>query len=76
MVRGVTDSDKRRLIERALTEAKVAGLLAVVEAARSQGKAWTAIARDVTDRTGVQVSHETLRLWFPGWAADSEPVDQ
>lgn len=36
----------------------------LVRAARQDGKPWRAIARDLRAR-GADVSHETLRSWFP-----------
>lgn len=31
---------------------------------RSAGWSWREIAQDLTERTGIQVSHEALRGWF------------
>ena len=60
----MTNSDKRQLIERALRDKGIAGLWAVVATGRRQGHTWRTIAGDITERTGVTVSHETLRDWF------------
>lgn len=38
-----------------------------VRSRRSEGRSWRLIARDLLDATNreVDVSHETLRTWFP-----------
>lgn len=37
----------------------------LVLARRAEGVSWRLIARDVYDATGVDVTHESLRSWFP-----------
>ena len=41
------------------------GLAFFVGARRGAGKSWRAIAAEVREATGIAVSHESLRLWFP-----------
>lgn len=48
-----------RLIERQL-----GGSLADYVSARRPAQSWRAIASELGDRIGVEVSHESLRLWF------------
>lgn len=31
---------------------------------RSAGRSWREISQDISQRTGIDVSHEALRLWF------------
>lgn len=42
-----------------------------VRAKRSQGHSWRSVASELNKATGgsVQVSYETLRIWFPDGAA-------
>jgi hypothetical protein len=51
------------LIERDL-EAKGLGTLADFVAQRRATKSWTAIARELSQATGREVSREALRRWF------------
>lgn len=37
----------------------------MVRTRRAKGVGWREIARDVSERTGVNISHETLRQWYP-----------
>lgn len=39
-------------------------LAELVNHERSAGRSWPKIAREVERRTEVEISHETLRLWF------------
>ena len=48
-----------RLIETKLGQP----LVEYVRASRSIGQGWRAIATEIEQRTGVEVSHETLRFW-------------
>jgi len=32
---------------------------------RSRGRSWRRIARDIEDATGIEVTYETVRSWFP-----------
>lgn len=50
------------LIEHQLKGKSLRGL---VFAARRNGRSWQSIADEVRDLTGVIVSRETLRNWFP-----------
>ncbi len=52
---------------KSLIEAHLKGrsLDALVATHRRQGNSWQAIADDVHDRTGVIISRETLRIWYP-----------
>jgi hypothetical protein len=48
-----------------LVESKLGGgTLADYVAARRATTSWRAMAADLSQRTGLTVSHETLRLWF------------
>jgi len=40
-----------------------------VRSRRSQGVPWRRVALDVYDATGLAVTHESLRSWFPDEAA-------
>lgn len=49
-------------------------LTAYVAGRRARGRSWRLIARDIFQATGQDVTHETVRSWFPddiGRAADS-----
>lgn len=52
----------RHLIEMQLKGRSLPGL---VGTARREGRSWQSIADEVRDLTGVIVSRETLRKWFP-----------
>jgi hypothetical protein len=52
-----------RLVERQLSES-----LADYVSARRPAQSWRTIAAELGDQIGVEVSHESLRLWF----ADAE----
>lgn len=52
----------RHLIEVSL---KGRTLRSVVVAGRRSGRSWQTIADEIRDLTGVIVSRETLRAWFP-----------
>jgi hypothetical protein len=41
------------------------GLERYVADARSNGKSWRQISLDIHDQVGVDVTLETLRMWFP-----------
>jgi hypothetical protein len=47
-----------------LIEAKLEGTLAEFVAARRATESWTAMATELTELTGHEVSDETLRRWF------------
>lgn len=47
-----------------LIERKLAGTLADFVAARRANTSWTAMAVELTEKTGYKVSDETLRRWF------------
>lgn len=47
-----------------LISEKVGGLAEYVASRRSVGRSWRAIARDLRDETGVEVTDETLRGWY------------
>lgn len=56
---------KPRLYE--LIELKLGADLATeVARARAAGQGWRTIAQAISERSGVTVSHESLRSWFPG----------
>lgn len=41
-----------------------------VRSRRAEGVSWRMIARELYERTDVDVVHETLRLWYPDPAKD------
>jgi hypothetical protein len=47
-----------------IIEERLDGTLAELIAARRPSTSWRDIADEVTEKTGVPVSDETLRLWF------------
>lgn len=47
-----------------LIEERLDGTLAELIAARRPATSWRDIAAEITQTTGIQVSHEVLRLWF------------
>lgn len=47
-----------------LVEARLDGTLVEYVASRRATTSWRAMAADLTDRTGVQVTHQTLMNWF------------
>lgn len=47
-----------------LIESRLPGTLAEYVAEKRATTSWRTMAADLEDRTGVQVNHETLRLWF------------
>lgn len=60
-------------VQRQLVNDRLDGNLdGLVAGLRLGGWGWRKIAAEVTKRTGVQVSHETLRGWFPD---DRRPAD-
>lgn len=40
-------------------------LAELVDQRRAEGVSWRRIARELEERTGVVVTHETIRSWFP-----------
>lgn len=64
--RSTERSSLYRLIERQLGQN-----LADYVSARRPAQSWRAIAAALTERIGVEVSHESLRLWF---SEDEEPA--
>jgi hypothetical protein len=53
-------------VQRQLVDTKLGGNLdGLVAGLRLGGWGWRKIAVEVTKRSGVDVSHETLRNWFP-----------
>lgn len=60
---GVESSDRQSLIEVRLSgPGRLEGL---VRGRRAAGDSWRSIARQVHELTGVTVSHEALRRWYP-----------
>lgn len=50
---------------RALANERLSGGLdELVGARRSAGVSWRLIAREIHERTGVDVTYETLRIWY------------
>jgi hypothetical protein len=60
-----TTTATRRLLDLLLDE----GIEAFVSERRDRGDPWRTIARDVYDRTDVDITPETLRSWFTERAA-------
>jgi len=54
-------SPTRRLLDHLIPE----GIDVFVLERRSRGRSWRRIARDIEDATGIEVTHETVRSWFP-----------
>lgn len=54
-----------------LIEERLDGTLAdFVAQRRERGAGWRAIATDLTDKTGIEISHQGVRKWYSG--ADTE----
>lgn len=47
-----------------LVEERIQGTLPQYVAANRATLSWRAMASDLHERTGIRVSHQTLRLWF------------
>lgn len=48
-----------------LIEARLGGTLPdLVAARRPPRKSWREVADEIQERTGIQISDETLRIWF------------
>jgi hypothetical protein len=45
---------------------------ALVRLGRLRGRSWRALALEVRDRTGVDVTHETLRNWYVDLELDDD----
>lgn len=54
-----------------LVEKQLHGSLADYITARRPASSWRAIAAELTERIGVEVSHESLRLWFTDGGEDA-----
>lgn len=61
-----------RLVERRLVESSKAQTLAEYIAARRPDTSWRDLAAELVTDTQVELSHESLRLWFP--ETDNAPV--
>ena len=53
-----------QLIEAKLGRPLSEHVVAARNADDHRSRSWRAIARDLTDRTGLTIQHETLRAWF------------
>jgi hypothetical protein len=53
-----------RNILKNLLDIKTGDLDTHVTAARNNGQSWRTIATNLTQTTGINVSHETLRSWY------------
>jgi hypothetical protein len=60
-------TDRQRLIESLLGDR--GPLARFVREGRLAGRSWRLLALDLYDLTGEDVTHETLRSWFPGEVA-------
>jgi hypothetical protein len=60
-------TDRKRLIDNLLGDR--GPLDRFVREGRAEGRSWRLLARDLYDMTGADVTHETLRSWFPGEVA-------
>lgn len=55
--------------QQTLIEIRLGGDLAgFVHRSRAEGKAWRPIAAEISEKTRIAVSHETLRQWYPDTA--------
>lgn len=54
-----------------LVEKQLGGTLSDYIAERRPAQSWRAIATELTERIGVDVSHESLRLWFADGREDA-----
>jgi hypothetical protein len=54
-----------------LVEKQLEGSLTDYVSARRPTQSWRAIAAELTERIGVEVSHESLRLWFTDSGEDA-----
>lgn len=53
-----------------LADIKLGGELEpFVRSRRTEGRPWRLIAIDLRDATGIDITDETLRVWFPDEAA-------
>lgn len=57
--------EQRSSLHRALDKLMDGALAEYVTSRRTQGDSWRSIAVDIRDKTGSDVTHETLRSWFP-----------
>jgi len=57
----VSSSPTRRLLDHLIPE----GVDVFVADRRARGYSWRRIARDIEDATGIEVTYETVRSWFP-----------
>lgn len=60
MLCGVTPPTTFQLLEKAIGEP----LLDYLQAQREDERSWPYIARKLTERTGVEISDESLRRWY------------
>lgn len=60
-------SPTRRLLDHLISE----GLDVFVADRRARGWSWRRVARDITDATGIDVSFETVRSWYPDVNGDA-----
>lgn len=61
--------EQRSSLYRALDRLMDGGLAEYVTSRRKTGDSWRSIAADLRDKTRTDVTHETLRSWFPEGAA-------
>ena len=55
-----------------LVELKLGGGLEdFIRSRRTSGRSWRLVARDVYEATGIDVTYETLRAWYPDEQAAS-----
>lgn len=57
----MTNSSLHQAVDRLLED----GIEVFVTSRRSTGRSWRRIGNDLRDATGIDVSYETLRAWFP-----------
>lgn len=58
-------SPTRRLLDRTLHDQHGTGLDDWIAERRSAGAGWRTIATALAETTSIDVSHETLRSWYP-----------
>jgi len=59
----ISQTDRQRLLDFVLGDD--GPLSRYVLERRANGRSWRLIARDLYEQTGRDITHETLRAWFP-----------
>lgn len=61
-------SPTRRLLDHLIPE----GLDVFVADRRARGRSWRRIEKDIYEATGIEVTYETIRSWYPDSNGDTE----